>query len=307
MDRREFLRLSINFMLVTFVERFFTPVASFAIAEPSSQQKFLKSLENLKYEKLSFAVHYLNFVKIAEGYTYFKPLGNKFFVSEVFAKVEGVADVFSGHKSQRLASRMELVLEPSPRLLPVTFERTIVKRSLRIYSRHKFDYKSRRWSYKVFVNGKFKRQSSEEIPQGVIYENFASIPYNLRLGVYGTIEKGKKIGFNTIPYKGVNEMSIEICDAKREAGEKWFKEIKDAHFLVSMKVAEKMMGTKPAEVLVAVSKNLTPIAGLIKDAVPMGNIYVNLKAKEYIKPKTGHIKSLRLKTMPFAPKTDGSD
>lgn len=304
MDRRDFLKLSLDFALVALAEKFFSPVIAVAATKPApSKEEFLRLLENVKYEKLSFLVYYLNFVKIAECYIHLKPHGKKFFVSEALGEAEGIADVFSGYKSQKFVSRMELVLEPSPRLLPVTFERTIVKRDGRTYSRHSFDYKKRLWNYKIFVNGKLKKQRSEEIPHGVIYENFASIPYNLRLGVYGAIEKGRKIEFKTIPYKGINEMSIEICDAKRESGEKWFKEIKGANFLVSMKVAEKILGTKPAEVMVAVSKNLTPLGGLVKDALPVGNIYVNLKAKEYIKPpvQTDRIKSIQRNTLPVPP------
>lgn len=285
MDRREFLRFGFNVTLFALAERFLSPIVAIANSAPAlSKDVFLKRLENLKSEKLTYQVYYLNFVKIAEGYFYFRPKSEKYFVAEAFAKVEGVADIFSGHKSQKLVSGMQLSFEPVPRLLPITFERTIVKRNKRVYSRHAFNYKSREWRYRVFVNGKLRSRHREEIPEGVVYENFASIPCNLRLGVYGQLQKGCTIRFRTLPFKGVDTMSIEVAGAKREAAEAgWLKGIKGAELLVLMKVTEKIMGLKPAEVLVAVDKNLTPIAGLIKDAVPVGNIYINLKSKEYIK------------------------
>jgi len=284
MDRRDFLRLTFDACLLAFAEKFFSPIMAIADSKfAPSKEEFLKLLENIKYEKLTYQVYYLNFVKIAEGYFYFRPRSEKYFVAEAFAKVEGVVNIFTGYKSQKLVSGMELSLEPVPRLLPVTFERTIVKRDRRIFNRHVFNYRNHMWRYWVFVNGKLRGKHQEEIPGNVIYENFASIPCNLWLGVYGPIEKRRTIEFKTIPYKGVNRMSIEVASAREASKIDWFKGIKGGEFLVSMKVAESIMGIKPAEVLATIDKSLVPIAGLIKNATPVGNIYVNLKSREYIK------------------------
>jgi len=297
------LKLGIELTLLALVERAFVPVTSFASDNPAQRlNKLPELLERIKNEKLTFQIFYLDLIKFAEGYVLFGQRSEKYFFAESLVEVAGISDLFTNYKSQLATSNMELSLEPAPRLIPRTFNRHIVLRDRQIQTRNTFDYKRCRWSSKIYRDGKLKKRRRRKIPDGVIYENFLSAFYNLRLEAFGPIAKGQTIEFNTIPYKGVDSVSLEIASPEAEKNEaRWLKGIGDAEFLIMMQVTEKIMGIKPAKLLAAADKDLIPIAGLIKDALPLGNIYVDLKSRERI-PASKH--PYRIKNIQRSPATE---
>ena len=305
MDRREFLKFGFDFALLALVGRVFAVVPSLAAeGARSGTGRFFELLGRIRNEKLSFQIFYLDLIKFAEGYAVFRQRSERYFTAEAFVEITGIAEPFTNHKSQRATSSMELSLDPAPRLVPRTFDRFIVLRDRKIKTRNLFDYKRNRWVSKIYRDGKLKRRRRRKIPEGVIYENFLSAFYNLRLEAFGPIAKGRTIEFRTIPYRGVDRMSLKVVgsDAARDEA-RWLKSIAGAEFLIVMQIAEKIMGIKPAKLLAAADRELVPLAGVLKDALPLGNIYVNLKAREYI-PDGRRYRIKNIRRSPAAGSTD---
>ena len=65
-----------------------------------------------------------------------------------------------------------------------------------------------------------KVKTEEEIPPGMVYDDFITASYNFRYGVYGEIERGRKYTVPTFPKKGPSSYEVKVASKEEEEKKK---------------------------------------------------------------------------------------
>jgi hypothetical protein len=81
------------------------------------------------------------------------------------------------------------------RLRGLSFEENVKAGSALRRQIHTFDYQRRKWVAERWKPNGAVEKTVQEIPEGTVYDDFITAAYNFRFGVYGPIERGKKIRY----------------------------------------------------------------------------------------------------------------
>jgi hypothetical protein len=169
---------------------------------------------------------------------------------------------------------MEL-MDGGRRLRPLRFEEDIVSGGKIRKKITIFDYRGRR-----FIQRRMNRmgvfiQSEEEIPVGVIYDDFLTAFYNFRRGVYGVIQRGGRYRVRTVPKAGISTIDVEIATEEEEMRFRHGKRDKRGakyEYYVTVSLDKEITGSRTGRVKGWVSRDLVPIEGTIEDVVFVGDV-----------------------------------
>ncbi len=125
---------------------------------------------------------------------------------------------------------------------------------------------------------------SEPMEPGRRYDDMLAALYNLRAGVYGPIERGRRYEIQTIPLKGVRSVTMRVLEGKEEAEARRRFEMGDGGFVIAVKIP-KAIFKKDGEVFTWFSADMVPLGGTVENYIGFGS--VNGRLVEAVRPVGG--------------------
>ena len=272
LTRRCFLRWLLGFSLL--------PTLPFSVQKayaqgisPASPDGRRSIAEFFKGEELEYEVGAWIFKRVALGKLSFKEMGEKGrYLSTLQAETLGILGWVARYRVDTYRSVMEEV-EGGRRLRSISFEED-VKVGNRLRRRtHFFDYQKRKWVRVRQKKDGTKVRTEEEIPPGMVYDDFLTASYNFRYGVYGEIKKGQKYTVATFPKKGPSSYEVSVASKEEEEKRKKSEKFKNGkEYFVKLFLDPEVTHSKEGLIEGWLSKEFYPTEGTIKDVMLFGDV-----------------------------------
>ncbi len=283
MDRRSFLKWFLGLHLY--------PVIPFCLTESKAieQNEYKKEsiAEFFNGEELEYEIGFWIFNHVASGRLNFKALDKKgLYMATLQAETKGLAGWISRYRIDSYRSFMEEI-DGGRRLRSVSFEEEVkIGNKLRQRS-HIFDYQKRLWiKIRKKKDGTLER-IEEEIPAGLIYDDFITASYNFRYGVYGKIDRGKRYIVPTFPRKGSSSYEVRVASKEEEEKKRIREKNKDGkEFFIKLFLDPDITHSKEGLIEGWLSKEFFPVEGIIKDVILFGDVRGRLIRKNLNKIRT---------------------
>lgn len=270
--RRVFLRWLIGLPLLSILPLRLSELKAQA-SIPSESEGAHSIGESFKGEELDFEIGLWLFKRAALAKLSCKETEKKGrYVAVLQTEILGILGWLVRHRVDTYRATMEEVDE-GRRLRGLSFEEDVKAGHTLRRQIHTFDYQRRKWVAERRKNDGMMEMTVQEIPEGMVYDDFITATYNFRFGVYGTIERGKKYTVATFPRKGVTCYEVTVTskeeEEKRRKSER-SREGKD--FFVRLLMDPEMTHSKRGMIEGWLSKELCPMEGAIKEVVLFGDV-----------------------------------
>ena len=236
--------------------------------------------EFFKGEELFYDGGFWMFKRVATGKISFKKLEKEGrYIATLQGETLGVLGWVARYRVDTYRSIMEEV-DGGRRLRSISFEEDVkIGRKLRRRT-HFLDYQKRRWVEVRQRKDGTQARKEEEIPRGMVYDDFITGFYNFRYGVYGKIERGKKYTVSTFPKKGPTTYEIWIAAKEEEEGKKKSLKFNEGReYMIKLFVGPELTHSKEGMIEGWLSKDLIPMEGMIRDVILYGNVKASLVKK----------------------------
>ena len=251
-------------------------------ADPSllPRQKGGSIGEFFKGEELFYDGGFWLFKRVATGKISFKKLEEE---GRYVATLQGETLKFLGWMARYRVDTYRSVMEEvdgGKRLRSILFEED-VKIGSKVRKRTYFcDYQKRRWVEVRQRKDGTQARKEEEIPSGMIYDDYITGFYNFRYGVYGKIERGKKYSVPTFPKKGPVNYEVWIASKEEEERDKKSLEFKEGReYRIKLFIGPEITHSKEGMIEGWLSRDLIPIEGMIRDVILYGDVKATLIKK----------------------------
>ena len=229
--------------------------------------------EFFKGEELLYEIGVWLFKKVALGKLSFKEMGEKGrYIATLQGETLGVLGWVARYRVDTYRSIMEEI-DGGRRLRSLSFEEDVkIGNKLRRRT-HFFDYQKRKWIQVRQRKDGTKVKTEEEIPPGMVYDDFITASYNFRYGVYGEIERGRKYTVATFPKKGPSSYEVRVASKEEEEKRKKSEKFKDGkEYFVKLFLDPEVTHSKEGLIEGWLSKELYPTEGTIKDVILFGDV-----------------------------------
>ncbi len=226
-----------------------------------------------KGEGLHYEIGIWVFKQAAVGKLIFKEMAEKGrYLATLQGETLGILGWVARYRVDTYRSIMEEV-EGGSRLRSVSFEEDVkVGNKLRRRA-HFFDYQKRKWIQVRQRKDGTRVRTEQEIPQGMVYDDFIAASYNFRYGVYGEIERGRKYTVSTFPKKGPSSYEVRVALKEEEERRKKSEKLKDGkEYFVKLFLDPEVTHSKEGLIEGWLSKELYPTEGTIKDVMLFGDV-----------------------------------
>jgi hypothetical protein len=231
--------------------------------------------EDFRGEELRYRMSVLWIKEAAIGGVSFDEAhGDHLYKATLEGRTVGVIGWLTQYRRDTYTSTMEVV-DGGNRLRPLLFEEESVigqkiRKKITFFDYQRGRLRERRMNRRgVFI------QAEEEIPPGVIYDDFLTAFYNFRSGVYGEIKRGKRYRVRTLPKAGISHIDVEIAAKGEEMGMRGNGGGKreDSEYHVTVVLDKEVTRSRTGKVTGWASKDLVPIEGTIEDVVFVGDVH----------------------------------
>ncbi|MCJ7784784.1 MAG: DUF3108 domain-containing protein [Desulfobacterales bacterium] len=241
---------------------------------PSPPKKERDSIgEFFKGEELHYEIGLWLFKKVAVGKISFEEMGKRGrYLATLQGETLGVLGFAARYRVDTYRSIMEEI-DGGRRLRSISFEEDVKIGGKLRRRTHFLDYQKRKWIQVRQSKDGIKTRREEEIPPGMVYDDFVTASYNFRYGVYGGMERGRTYRVATFPKKGPS--SYEVRVASKEEVEKKRKSEKSKEgkeFFLKFFLDAEMTHSIEGLIEGWLSKELYPIEGTIKDVIFFGDV-----------------------------------
>ena len=236
--------------------------------------------EFFKGEELLYDGGFWLFKRVATGKISFRKLEEEGrYIATLQGETLGVLGWAARYRVDTYRSVMEEV-DGGRRLRSISFGED-VKIGSKLRKRTYFsDYQKRRWVKVRRRKDGTEAKTEEEIPPGMVYDDFITGFYNFRYGAYGKIERGKKYTVPTFPRKGPTNYEIWIASKEEEEGKKKSLELKEGReYMIKLLIGPEITHSKEGIIEGWLSKDLIPMEGMIRDVVLYGDVKAALVKK----------------------------
>jgi hypothetical protein len=229
--------------------------------------------EFFKGEELVYEIGVWIFKRVALGMLSFKEMGEKGrYVAILQAETLGVLGWVARYRVDTYRSIMEEV-DGGRRLRSLSFEED-VKIGSKLRKRiHLFDYQKGKWIKMKRKKDGVMEKTEEEIPPGMVYDDFLTASYNFRYGVYGAIERGRKYSVATFPRRGSSSYELSVAGKEEEEKRRKSEKVKEGKdFYLKLYLDPEITHSKEGLIEGWLSKDLYPMEGAVKDVILIGDV-----------------------------------
>jgi hypothetical protein len=269
--RRLFLRYLLGLPLLS---SFPLPVRETWADPPILPSKGGNSIgEFFKGEELHYEVGVWLFKRVGLGKLSFKETGEKGrYLATAQGETLGVLGWVARYRVDTYRSVMEEV-EGGKRLRSISFEEDVKVGNKVTKRTHFFDYQKRKWIQVRQNRYGVKTRKEEEIPPGMVYDDFITASYNFRYGVYGKIERDRKYIVATFPKKGPSSYEVRVASKEEEEKKRKSEKLKEGkEYYVKLFLDPEVTHSKEGTIEGWLSKEFYPMEGTIKDVILFGDI-----------------------------------
>jgi hypothetical protein len=229
--------------------------------------------EFFKGEELVCEIGFWLFKRVALGKLSFSEMEKRgHYMATLQAETLGVVGWLTRYRVDTYRSTMEEIDE-GKRLRSLSFEEDVKIGSKLRRKSHLFDYQKRKWIQLRRRKDGVMERTEEEIPPGMVYDDFLTASYNFRYGVYGEIKRGRKYTVATFPRKGSSSYEVRVAGKEEEEKRKKSEKFKDGkEFYVKLFLDPEITHSKEGLIEGWLSKELYPIEGTIKDVILFGDV-----------------------------------
>jgi hypothetical protein len=210
---------------------------------------------------------------VAVGKISFEELGEK---GRYLATLQGETLSILGFAARYRVDTYRSIMEEidgGRRLRSISFEEDVKIAGKLRRRTHFLDYQKRKWIQVRQSKDGLKTRKEEEIPPGMIYDDFVTATYNFRYGVYGGIERGRTYRVATFPKKGASSYELRVASKEEEEKRRKPGKSKDGReYFLKLILDAEMTHSKEGLIEGWLSKELYPIEGTIKDVIFFGDI-----------------------------------
>jgi hypothetical protein len=272
LTRRYFLRWLLGLSLL--------PAFPFYLRKAEAQGVLAAPLEKkgsiaefFKGEELHYEIGAWIFNRVALGKLSFRKTGEKGrYLSVLQGETLGILGWVARYRVDTYRSIMEEI-EGGRRLRSVSFEEDVKIGDKLRRRTHFFDYQKRKWIQVRQRNDGTKVRKKEDIPPGMVYDDFLTASYNFRYGVYGGIERGRKYAVATFPKMGPSSYEVSVASQEEEEKRKKSERSKDGkEYYVKLFLDPEITHSKDGLIEGWLSKELYPMEGAIKDVFLYGDV-----------------------------------
>jgi len=116
-------------------------------------------------------------------------------------------------------------------------------------------------------------KTEEEIPPGMVYDDFLTATYNFRYGVYGAIDRGRKYTVATFPRRGSSSYELSVAGKEEEEKRRKSEKVKEGKdFYLKLYLDPEITHSKEGLIEGWLSKDLYPMEGAVKDVILIGDV-----------------------------------
>jgi len=229
--------------------------------------------EFFKGEELQYEIGVWLFKKVALGKLSFKEMEEKGrYLATLQGETLGVFGWVARYRVDTYRSVMEEV-EGGKRLRSISFEEDVKVGNKLTKRTHSFDYQKRKWIQVRQNRYGVKTRKEEEIPPGMVYDDFLTASYNFRYGVYGEIDRGRKYTVPTFPKKGPSSYEVKVASKEEEEKKRKSEKLKEGkEYHVKLFLDPEVTHSKEGLIEGWLSKGIYPIEGTIKDVILFGDV-----------------------------------
>lgn len=260
--------------------------ASAPAAHPGEYASFTPTGDIRRFadETLTIDISFLWFNNAASASVKFYEEGGKYY-SVLEAETKGFVGFFTSYRKHRYKSTFDIA-DDGKRVITRYFEREVIIGDETEKTTHFLDYNSHSdWWFK-YKNGKPFDKGTNIIPEGVYFDDILAAFYNFRNGVYGKVKNGSRFVINTIPDKGVAEITINIID---DRGKEQFRiensREKKNEILLKAVIPKEIFKSESGELWFWISRHLVPLETTIKDYILLGDLHARLAKRTYTPKK----------------------
>ena len=229
--------------------------------------------EFFKGEELEYQIGFGPFKRVAVGRLYFRVLRKTgLYLATLEAETVGILGWVARYRVDTYHSTMEEI-DGGKRLRSLSFEEDVkignkLRRKISL-----LDYERRTWiKVRRSKDGTMGR-TEEDIPPGMVYDDFLTASYNFRYGAYGEIERGRKYSVKTFPKKGTSTYEVIVAGKEEEEKRRRSDKIKEGkEFFIKLFLDPEITHSKEGVIEGWLSNELYPLEGTIKDVVLFGDV-----------------------------------
>ncbi len=272
LDRRLFLRWLLGLPFLYFFPFYGQEArADFLDLPPIRRGESISDF--FKGEELVYEIGVWIFKRVALGTLTFKGMKEKGrYMAILQAETLGILGWVARYRVDTYRSVMEEV-EGGRRLRSLSFEEDVKVGSKLMKRIHVFDYQKGKWVQMRRRKDGVIVRTEEEIPPGMVYDDFLTATYNFRYGVYGAIERGRKYTVATFPRKGSSSYELTVAGKEEEEKRRKSEKSKDGKdFYLKLYLDPEITHSKEGLIEGWLSKDLYPIEGAIKDVTVIGDV-----------------------------------
>jgi hypothetical protein len=272
LNRRHFFRWLLGLPFLSF----FPFCIQEAMAEPFNLQRKegrISIAEFFKGEELVYEIGVWLIKRVALGKLSFQKMEEKgHYMATLQAETLGILGFVARYRVDTYRAKMEEI-DGGKRLRSLSFEEDVKignKLRKRIYL---FDYQNRKWTMIRRKKDGTMGRGEQEIPPGMVYDDFLTASYNFRYGVYGDVERGKKYVVPTFPRKGSTSYEVRVVGKEEEERRRKSEKLKDGkEFFVKLVLDPEVTHSKEGLIEGWLSKELYPVEGSVKDVILFGDV-----------------------------------
>jgi len=228
--------------------------------------------EFFKGEELVYQIGAWIFKRVALGRLTFKEIEKGRYMAILQGETLGVLGWVARYRMDTYRSIMEEV-DGGRCLRSLSFEEDVKIGSKLRRKRHIFDYQKRKWIQIRRRKDGVEERTEEEIPPGMVYDDFLTASYNFRYGVYGEIQRGKKYTVSTFPRKGALHYELNVAAREEEERKRKSEKVKDGkEFYVKLYLDPAITHSKEGLIEGWLSKDLYPTEGAIRNVILFGDV-----------------------------------
>jgi hypothetical protein len=270
--RRLFLRFLLGLPLLSFFP-FRIREISADDSLPPRNKKGDSIGEFFKGEELEYEIGVWIFKRVALGKLTFVETERKGrYMATLQAETLGILGWVARYRVDTYRSTMEEI-DGGRRFRALSFEEDVKIGGTLRRRTHLFDYQKRKWIRIRQKKDRTMERTEEEIPLGMVYDDFLAASYNFRYGVYGDIERGRKYVVPTFPKKGPTSYEVRIVSKEEEEGKRRSEKIKEGkEFFVKLFLDPEITHSKEGLIEGWLSKEIYPVEGVIRDVILFGDV-----------------------------------
>jgi len=272
LTRRLFLRWLLGFSLLPTLP-FNVQKAEAQGVSPASPEKRRSIAEFFKGEELEYQIGVGPFKRVALGTLDFKVLRKTGrYLATLQTETLGVLGWIARYRVDTYRTTMEEI-DGGKRLRALSYEEDVtignkLRRKISL-----FDYQRRKWIKVRRRKDGAMGKTEEDIPPGMIYDDFLTAFYNFRYGVYGEIERGRKYSVSTFPRKGPSTYEVIVAGKEEEEKRRGSDKTKEGkEFFIKLYLDPEITHSKEGLIEGWLSKEFYPLEGAIKDVFLYGDV-----------------------------------